>query len=208
MVCSKCGTNNPNNYQFCQNCGYPLVIVNNSYPNMYQGYNNFYQGQGNFVQYQKPKTNNTAIYITIIIVLAIVMFLVIPFVKGFMSVFNNPVAGYWECKNYDFVNENNGEYSFTLNLGYDDTFKWSEYTNPNTNYVEGEYHYNEDSDEENAYNKYYIVLTGTTVVFDGKIQDREYSTRYKVTLSDTEDGTDAILTNESTSNKYYCHREY
>ena len=123
----------------------------------------------------------------------------------------NYVAGTWNCASGTGSTTDRDNYSTTLKLNKDMTFKYGPYGDLKNNHYSGTYTF-KDEDKHTADGKYdyYMVDFDTTeAVFDGE-EDTDSGkgiNQMEMGITKTEDGKQAITIFTSSYNMYYCYND-
>ena len=182
----------------------------------------------------EPKKKNTGLIIGLVM-LAIVIFVVLPCV-GFFLIFNgifqlatsdetqqviedigkeiertnsdNYVAGIWNCAAGTGSEKDRENYSTTLELNEDMTFRYGPYGDLKNNHYKGTYTF-KDEDKKNGsgdYSYYMVTFKSDEFMTDGVVQDQQNNlSEMEMGITKTKDGKQAITIFTSSYNMYYCY---
>ena len=181
----------------------------------------------------QQKSNNSIV--VIVIILAVLLFL-IPFIifmftligiggwlndhpdeaKEFVNelergISDNYIAGTWNCAGGTGSKNDRDNFSTTLELNKDMTFRYGKYGDLKSNHYSGTYTF-KDEDKHTAdgnYDYYMVDFNTTEAVFDG-VKDTDPNkgiSQMEMGITKTDDGKQAITIFTSSYNMYYCYND-
>ena len=123
----------------------------------------------------------------------------------------NYVAGTWNCASGTGSTTDRDNYSTTLKLNKDMTFKYGPYGDLTNNHYSGTYTFKDEDKHtpDGKYDYYMIDFDTTEAVFDGE-EDTDSGkgiNQMEMGITKTEDGKQAITIFTSSYNMYYCYND-
>ncbi len=121
----------------------------------------------------------------------------------------NYVAGIWNCAKGNGSKDDKENFSTTLELNDDMTYRYGKYGDIENNHYAGEYSYKkEDKQTSDGRFKYYMVDMDVDEFIDGgvdKSDEKSGSTQLEMGIANVDNERQAITIFTSTYNMYYCY---
>lgn len=125
---------------------------------------------------------------------------------------SNYVAGTWDCANGTGSKNDRDNYSVTLELNNDMTFRYGKYGDLKKNHYGGTYTFKDEDKQtkDGNYNYYMVDFDTNELIVDGEEQELTSGKRLsqmEMGITKTSNGKEAIIIFVSSYNMYYCYND-